>query len=168
MTPLERLEHLRNIITKVPDKNFNIGSWGFYRTDEEHRDSRPTQCETVGCILGHATFDPEFNKEGLTFEYDKSAFFVLGIEDEDFEFLRSLLSEDEIKILEDGGIIKLYTGEITPVFGDLYSEDAIGWEFFGLSSSETEKLFMSGWTMSKAEKLAELDEIIEEHKKEEL
>lgn len=53
-TPIGRLRHLRRVVEGVPEKQFNIRFV-----------AQKTECGTVGCILGHAAFDPAFNAIGL-------------------------------------------------------------------------------------------------------
>lgn len=53
----ERLERLRGILTDFqPPRDFRFDMGFFYL---KH------QCETVGCALGYAAMDPEFNRQGL-------------------------------------------------------------------------------------------------------
>jgi hypothetical protein len=51
---ISRLQHLIKVVRNVPEANWYMG-WHAVKGD----------CGTVGCALGHASFDPKFNRAGL-------------------------------------------------------------------------------------------------------
>ena len=53
---ISRLTRLANIIMTVPDRLWNMETFG---------DKPKTKCKTACCVLGHAALDKEFNKAGL-------------------------------------------------------------------------------------------------------
>lgn len=55
----ERLQHLIEVLKKVPRKLFDISHY-----------SLPTKCGTVHCTLGWAALDPRFKKLGLSINHD--------------------------------------------------------------------------------------------------
>lgn len=55
----ERLEHLKEILAKVPEDEFDMDHWT--PAEAERYD-----CGTACCALGWAAQDPQFNDEGLS------------------------------------------------------------------------------------------------------
>lgn len=54
-TVVGRLKHLRHVVEKVPEKQFDIDMV-----------AERTACGTIGCLIGHAAMDRHFNQIGLT------------------------------------------------------------------------------------------------------
>ena len=57
LTREDKLRHLLHIAENIPDDCINMTIWS---------NTYPAECKTVGCLLGWACLDPEFNKLGLT------------------------------------------------------------------------------------------------------
>jgi len=51
---ISRLKHLVSVLKKVPEKKFNMYTWGYKEA-----------CGTTACALGWAAQDKEFKKKGL-------------------------------------------------------------------------------------------------------
>jgi hypothetical protein len=71
---VERLKHLITILERVEaeHKTFDMSGWGTY----DHK----LNCQTSGCALGYACFDPVFQKEGLSYK------FHVGEDDDGYEY----------------------------------------------------------------------------------
>lgn len=67
----ERLEHLKTILSQVPKDKFDLGLWiKGAKEDGKEFSQLIGDCGTSACAVGWACTDPEFNKQGLSYELD--------------------------------------------------------------------------------------------------
>lgn len=76
----------RQTITGMPTK-FDMGRWCAKDSNDDGNDTDKNICGTAGCAVGHAMFDPWFNREGLgrESENDSPLFLEFDTYGEDFD-----------------------------------------------------------------------------------
>lgn len=69
---IERLEHLKEILSKVPVNQFDLGVWIVGAKDNGKKfEQLIGGCGTSACAIGWACTDAYFNKQGLHYHIDE-------------------------------------------------------------------------------------------------
>ena len=69
---VERLEHLKEILSKVPVNQFDLGVWIVGAKDNGKKfEQLIGGCGTSACAIGWACTDEDFNKQGLHYSIDE-------------------------------------------------------------------------------------------------